>query len=231
MRRIHQFGLQRTGTNAVKALIEANCTGVRVLTTTLGSKHYLPRESLLAQPDMAYVINIKDPVTWTVAYWRYKARQASEETPPRIYDELPFQLDEWLQVWQERTHAWLALADRLPDRTIVVQHEALLRDPGAVLKRLLGHLDLPRRAGSARLFTQGYARRGAEHDRGATLIDRRVPFDRGRHLDGRWADGINPEALRIASNFFDRWRAAQPAWAALFDTRHLEPLQLGKVSA
>ena len=36
---IKQFGLQRSGTNAVKALLEVNFPEIRVLTTYLGNKH------------------------------------------------------------------------------------------------------------------------------------------------------------------------------------------------
>lgn len=226
MRRIKQAGLQRTGTNATKALIEANCPDVKVLTTTLGSKHYLPRESALAQDDLAWVINIKDPISWTVAYWRYKAWQASEETPPRVYDELPFQLPEWLQVWDQRHRAWLTLADQAPDRVVVVQHEALLRDPGAQLTRIADHLDLPRKPGRPRLFTKGYARRGAETDHGADLIDTRVPFDRERHLNGRWAEGIKPDALHQARTWFGWWLTEHPRWGRQhFDLAHLDHLE------
>jgi hypothetical protein len=37
-----QFGLERSGTNYVKALMEISCPDVRVLATLLGSKHAPP---------------------------------------------------------------------------------------------------------------------------------------------------------------------------------------------
>ncbi len=36
---IKQFGLQRSGTNALKALLETNFPKIRLLTTFLGNKH------------------------------------------------------------------------------------------------------------------------------------------------------------------------------------------------
>ena len=49
---IKQFGLQRSGTNAVKALLEVNFPDIRVLTTYLGNKHKPTNyQSLVDQSD------------------------------------------------------------------------------------------------------------------------------------------------------------------------------------
>lgn len=124
--RIRQYGLQRTGTNAVRALLEINC-GVNVLTHTNGSKHDLPTREAVEESDTLFVINVKDPISWLASYYRYRSLQAREAQPQRRMDPIGVMSSVWLPLWQDRTTAYLELAEKYPSRTAVIQHEALLR--------------------------------------------------------------------------------------------------------
>lgn len=218
---VKQYGLQRTGTNATKALLEANCRDVTVLTTTLGSKHDNVDWAQLQGRAVKFVVNIKDPASWLCSYYRFRSRKALDESPPRAYDPIETLVDEWLAYWAVRTKSHLGLADVLPERTAVIQHEALLRHPLDALMDTALHLELPVRTDEVELFRTGYALRGGEGDRGAQLIDPARPFDRGMHLSLRWSLGVPNDVLVKARRFLDDFLREHPQWRSLFDLTHL----------
>lgn len=220
--RVKQYGLQRTGTNAVKALLEDNFHNVEVLTTTFGSKHDLPEPDVEDDPELRFCVNIKDPLSWLVSYHRYRSMRARDETPPRRMDPLPVLADGWLERWEENTRAYLSLAERYPERSTVIQHEYLLRSPNAVVSQLERDLDLERRGGRPSLFLKGYARRGDEYTRGAELIDRDRSFDRARHLNGKWAVGLPHDVRQKGRDCLSGFFRDHPHYRRYFNLRHLK---------
>lgn len=220
--RVKQYGLQRTGTNAVKALLEDNFHNVEVLTTTYGSKHDLPEPDVADDPELRFCVNVKDPLSWLVSYHRYRSLQAREEKPSRRIDPLTRLADVWLERWEENTYAYLSLAERYPGRSTVIQHEHLLRNPGEVVSQLERDLDLERRGGRPSLFLKGYARRGNEYTRGAELIDRDRSFDRARHLNGKWATGLPREVRNKGRDCLNEFLQTYPHYRRYFNLSHLK---------
>lgn len=100
MRFIKQFGLQRSGTNALKALVELNFSDVTVLSGYLGDKHAETSWDLMLQQGrsqdpkefgvshdavdqilreveqktLPIIINLKDPVSWVNSYCVFRRR-------------------------------------------------------------------------------------------------------------------------------------------------------------
>lgn len=219
---IRQYGLQRTGTNAIKALLEENSDEpVRVLTSTHGSKHDMPTADATADPALLFVVSIKDPVSWLASYHRYRKLQCESETPPRTIDPISLLAPEWLAHWRRHTVAYLTLAETMPNRTAVVQHETLLRTPGRTLKHVANHLGLPLRP-HLELFRDGYARRGDERTRGADLIDSTRRFNRNYHLNGDWAHELPRPVIRRARQEMDTFALEHPDFRRHFNLTHLE---------
>ncbi len=214
---VKQYGLQRTGTNATKALIETNLRGAHVLS---GDKHHDVDRASIKDSDR-FVVNVKDPASWVVSYHRYRSMKARNETPPYVLDPIEGLVDGWLARWAARTSSYLRLADELPERVAVVQHEALLRDPQGTLDAVRRHLDIARKSGEPELFLDSYARRGDASVHGADLINKKRPFNRDFHLSGRWAREAPDEVLARCRRFMDGFFDAMPDWRAHFDLSHL----------
>lgn len=215
---VKQYGIQRTGTNALKALLETNCQDVDVLSSTYGSKHGFPADDLPG--DLRLVVSIKDPVTWVVSYYRFRSAKALDENPPRVYDPLETLVDQSLSYWASRTAAYLRLADER-ERVAIVQHETLLRDPLAVLASVKEALGLCWAPGERELFRDVCMRRGGEHDRGRALVHPRWKFSPDRHLNGDWAIGVSAEVVDRCWKFMDDFFMAYPRWRDYFDLDHL----------
>lgn len=136
------YGLQRSGTNLVKALLEINFQDVTVLQSIMGSKHNpFDREQALSwQPSdldpryvtmsveeieqvkeslrtgrMCAVLTIKNPYSWLVSYYRLrklKNRNFMKWSPAYIRENLP--------LWIRTNSGWLHdLEKEFGDRLVV----------------------------------------------------------------------------------------------------------------
>lgn len=185
--RLQQYGLQRTGTNALKALVEHNLAGVQV---DPAGKHDMP-----AAGADGYLVSVKDPASWVWSNYRYRKLKYSYQRPPvEVVFDAGFVKD-CLAYWEAHTLACLELASAHPGRAVVVQHEHLLRDPGGVLERVRATLGLDYSGRPRNLFEQGYARRGDGTLSGAALIDPARRFHRAYHLRARWMHDVPPVLL------------------------------------
>src|SRR5690606_4504285 len=208
---LQQYGPQRTGTNAVKALVDHNLSGALVVPD---GKHEIPAD----YKGDGYLISIKDPVSWIDSYYRYRRKQADGER--RAMEPLEDLVDGWLLYWQRITTSHLHLANAVPSRTVVIQHEWLLKDPAAVLHRIRDRFDLPW-SGEWDLFQQGYAKRGAGRV-GAELIDTSKHFDREYHLKGKWVESLSIETVTKCLDFLDAFEHYYPEHIKHFRLDHLD---------
>ena len=128
MKIIKQFGLQRSGTNAVKAMLEVNFPDVFILTNILGNKHEcssrnamaaMAAELAVSEPELdkalveeiqncvgngeiAYIFNIKDPVSWLCSYFRYQKKKYEFRNPDSEFMFSEKFARRSLSAWQEK---------------------------------------------------------------------------------------------------------------------------------
>lgn len=223
---IQQYGLQRTGTNAMRALIEANFPGVRVEPAAFGSKHHeVDWHAVREARRLSFVVNVKDCVTWLASYYRFRAMKARDQSPDRRVAPLSKVATAWLGHWWVTTRSHLSVADEFPSRTLVVQHEALLRSPEAVLDEVWSKLRLYRRPGDPELFLDAYARRGGANTPAKELMaPARFDF-RSFHLSGEWAVDLPDDVAADARRTMDAFLVENPQWRSHFNLDHLNALE------
>src|SRR5690625_2255638 len=101
--RVIQMGLQRTGTNAARALVEANL-GIQVDSR---NKHRAPTRSL--QPGEGALVTFRPPAEWCWSVYRYRKNKYAHMTPPVPLDFsrafIDDALEEWVHVASRQLHA------------------------------------------------------------------------------------------------------------------------------
>lgn len=211
---LQQYGLQRTGTNAIRYLIEAN---FHALVTTSG-KHDPPhpRQNLPA----GLIVSVRDPLSWLASYYRLRRMKIRDrgEIPPPIRDVA----DEYLDLWRERTEQHLSLYH--PDHAVVVvQNEAVVRSPMQEAIRVADRLGLSRRAGQAFEIPTQRLRRGSE---GQPVRMLRGPdvLDRHSILSGSPAHTLPREMQRKGWLALESLISQYPEHIDHFDLAHLENL-------
>ena len=197
---IKQYGLQRTGTNIIRAIVEYNHPDVRVLPTTYGSKHAPPNwPEIVGHPELAYLVTVKDPILWTLAYHRYRRRKALD-VPGGSYQPLNPLLARYVFVWAETTAQHMTVRE-LGINAAIVAHERILECPDWVLRYIEREFDLDH-VEDPELFRNGRASRGAEEDTGSALISPQ-PFsdaERAWHLNDGWREDISDTDLKQLRN-------------------------------
>lgn len=191
-KRLKQYGLPRSGTNAAKALLEKHLA-VGVMATELGNKHMvseLPRE----EPEVdGVVVSVRDPYAWLWSNWQRTPEAQQARLSPEPY------WSEWLRKrcpaqvggrgwwnfknpvdrWNTMNWHWLKLG--LP--TLVVKAEDLLTLEGAekLVKRAAGLFGLDRREGPVELEDARFTPTAGED-----VIVSDEPFDRDYCLNRRY---------------------------------------------
>ncbi len=217
---IKQFGLQRSGSNAVKALLEINFAQVHVLANYAGNKHEPASWSTMAervaaddpaafgltadaaaqiaaqiaQRTLPVVITIKEPVSWVNSYYRYQRKKVLVNHPTAVFPFDEAFCRKVLPRWETNVLSWIALHDRHP-RSLLFLHEEVIAGFDRQLELIRERFGLPVSERYPVGQLAGYARRGIETQHGEELINARMAFDREYHLGGRWQDDI-PAELR-----------------------------------
>jgi hypothetical protein len=232
---IKQYGLQRSGSNALKSLIEINFEGVFVLSDYLGNKHEplvweTIEENLRVQDPLEYLIgeniyevavkdvknrhlkfifSIKDPVSWINSYYKYQRKKFLYLNPNK---EFPFNIKfckRALSQWELNICSWLKYCELNPEVCVCIQHEEILSNPENKLKEIEIKFGLSRRQDDLVTYLKGYSKRGTDRDHGRDLINENLKFDRNYHLSGHWRSDIPNDIYNYASeymlSFFDNW--------------------------
>ena len=157
---VKQYGLERSGTNYAKALLEMSCPDVRVLATVLGSKHYPPdldhHVALLERGDvgiavtdlqpcdypdivdayrqrrMGVLLCVRDAVTWADAFERHQARRQKRD--PVLLDRDA--LSELVRRWVGWIHDMSDWSRESGMRTTWAVHHQVVRDPQDLVDRI-----------------------------------------------------------------------------------------------
>jgi hypothetical protein len=230
---VKQFGLQRSGTNALRALIEHN-TSFSVASMLFGNKHdclswsemdhwakvnvgqnllpnvpYEYAKELLETRSLPILISIKDPVSWLASYYRYQRKKINFSNPGNNFEFSSSFSRRSLEFWNSRVESYLNFTMENETGWFMVQHEQLLTGPKQLFESICSFLCVEPPS-DPDLFIDGYAKRGIEADRGAGLINRRMKFDREYHLNGSWLKEIPLDALGIAIDFRDQFFDQHP---------------------
>ncbi|WP_147361504.1 sulfotransferase [Dichotomicrobium thermohalophilum] len=237
---IKQFGLQRSGTNALRGIIEVNLD-LRVAANILGDKHSsiswaamedwaaeMPLPKSLSPKDynrlldalhgrtLKFILSVKDPVSWVNSYFRYSKKKFEHKNPEKILDFTTRFAEKSLFSWQERMKSYADFIAQNAGQCFVVQHEKLLISPESVLADFCRKFDFPF-PDDPELFLEGYARRGTDEQQGDMLINRKMRFNRDFHLEGQWMRDMPEDVLEQAVAFRDDVFGRHPEIRSLFD--------------
>ena len=120
--KIKQFGLQRTGTNAIVRLLEANYD-VQVATNIGGWKHGVYRRDIMHRTyggDLDCIVCIRSPLAWISSMFRYRPK--GETLAQHVAK------DHHAAIWSTYYRSFMRL--KIPDRRIVfVRFEDLILNP------------------------------------------------------------------------------------------------------
>jgi len=158
---VKQYGLERSGTNYIKALIELNCPNTFVAASAFGPKHnmyepvdldsYDPRydkkirideltddevcaiKSRFRDNQVYYLISIKNPYSWIVSFRKYMARHELE---------CPY-IQELVNKWNEYNKNWHDLILSKPGRGAFVEYFTLIKNPEIMVKRIASKFNIP----------------------------------------------------------------------------------------
>ena len=220
---IKQFGLQRSGTNAMKALLEINYPNVRVLTNYLGNKHsactwdsivessnsqnysefdLLDLEiekirELIAREDLPIIIHVKKPIPWFESYFRYQKKKIQFLNPEAnpIFDI------DWCikcsKIWEEQIVSWITLANQFPDNCIIIEHKETLLNTENVLANIVNKFNLKK---SPNLVSKidNVMKRGHQKEHGENLINPYHKFDPTYHTENKWLENYPSDVLAFA---------------------------------
>lgn len=195
---IKQFGLQRSGTNYLKALIDENFEDCILLTNTLGNKHdktswpsierglgEIPSHlqhcserliSSVKSKEIGFIFHTKEPISWVLSYFRL--RNSKDPEKYKIFKR-KF-IDEALGVWEDRLLNWLEFSKKA-NRFYFCKYEDVVLNEARVLERIADVFDLKRRPGEWVGSFSKATIRGGEHHSGAELLSEK-DFNRNYYL-------------------------------------------------
>lgn len=158
MKRIKQYGLQRSGTNYTKFLLDRNYD-VDVLTERGGQKHgHYALDASGLEVD-AVVVTVKNPFAWLVSMFNFLNSLASERyRHPEDWDD--FLCGEFLspqpssvlffdnpaECWSKMNRHWLSIYDPSVSVVVITRYEDLLASPEEETNRIATMVGLERRA-------------------------------------------------------------------------------------
>lgn len=237
---IKQYGHQRSGTNAIKALIETNFVNVHVLPNYLGDKHGAFGEQIEQLNDTAsiatdhldsslleeamaavksgsirFVINYKNLIPWLVSYHRYQKKKVLFLNPEA---DFPFTRDFIVKAsenWREAVFSWYRLADEHSERCVIIEHEQVLGDTGDLMSTMEAKFGLTRRNDELITTMPGYAKRGTGKERGEDIINSKMKFNRDYHLLDQWKSSYDDDLYECAVRELEKALVESPDLAKL----------------
>lgn len=219
---VKQFGLERSGTNICKALVEMNF-GVRVLNNFPVNKHSPVPRVMRLKPVEKYDLSFFDldefdyneikkqivsrtlyhlfairPIeSWIEAFYRHASQMKNSKYHSFNHD---FLVDA-LSMWRESNLSYLNFVEKSFEVSQVVNHAEVLKGDVAWLEEFSRKTKIPLPDHIVSTL-DGYAKKGTDKHRGADVVRRNVEFDRGYQLQGKYVENI-PEWAR---EFIDSWK-------------------------
>ncbi len=144
---VKQWGLQKSGTNVTRWIIEQNLTPIRVQVHEGGWKHATPRNvedfagyatDALASPDH-HIVTVRDPRQWLASFKAY-----SRHDPPTLpsnfpqYSRRPRNADEIMRRWAGYLDDYLSWNRSAGDQHVaLVDYDRVVSDTDRVLDELV----------------------------------------------------------------------------------------------
>lgn len=125
--KVRQYGIERSGTNALRKWLQG-ALGVDVKATGY-DKHTLIKPALFPEGSLEgwkIILSIRDPYSWIGGYARHRRREPKHVTVKEA--------TQWIKHYTYHYERWLAHED---NPYIVVRMEDMLSKPDEVLGRLL----------------------------------------------------------------------------------------------
>jgi hypothetical protein len=224
---IKQFGLQRSGTNYFKALVELNFPGTTILTNTLGNKHNavswqdLEESAVLNLParysscaktiidsiqskELNLIFHTKDPLAWLVSF--FQLRQNKNPEIYRVFKKvfISNSLDHFFQTLD----SWLQLAGESRNH-MFIHYDSFIRDEQAYLRSFADKFNLHCPVSNLRAGITRRTIRGAEEHTGRELFsdDR---FCKDGYLAKSYLNAYNKHLLEFTASEIMVRRAHYP---------------------
>lgn len=213
---VKQYGLPRSGTNALKAVLQANID-LTVLTAESGSKHSCCSDTGRSP----VVVSVKDPYAWVESVWRYECRRRKRAIELSAFILEPYEYnDTWrsqlrfgtpMAAWNTMNRHWLylegapVLAVRARDLCDPTQVERVLRSVGVAFGlgyEWRGGVDpvMPRHRMAA---TSGAVSAKDDHQ----PVETDVIFDPAHYLERRYLSSYTAKDLLTVTSAVD-WELA-----------------------
>lgn len=220
------YGLPRSGTNFVQALLEENLANTKVLTNVLGNKHdFADPDSYVSEnfdgvcflgdwafkdvrPEdvfksyksgrILYVFCIKSPLAWILSY--YKLRKLKN---PSAFESFSVKAArEFMNFWFQRISQWGAFVEKMgPGKSFVFDYEKVLMEQDSVFERVVKMAGLSRRAGAVS-YLPFEMKRGIEGvHAGSNLMSEGKRFDRSFYLERKYLNQLPKDVLLFSEEF------------------------------
>ena len=233
---IKQFGLQRSGTNALKALLEVNFPQIRVLTTFLGNKHepidYMSLQENCNKKDYAeyeltledvnriqkqiadralpIIFQIKKPIPWFDSYFRYQKKKIQFRNP----ESNPEMDENWIikssAIWNRNVSSWLEFSKEYPN-CVIIEHMDILTNPDRVIQDILSEFSFEKNKEIQ--LIENEMKRGHYKEHGEDLINPYHKFDPSFHTEKKWLGNYSPELLEFAQLSVDELISNNPIFS------------------
>lgn len=188
MRRIKQFGLERTGTNYTRFLLQENFEVVVEMHVGRWKHATVPLDRLADYDHL--LVNVKHPFAWCASYLKFYRNLSTN-----VHVLHPI-----VRLWAAFNDYYLALTRTHPDKVSIMRFEDLLLDGQRALAPVVAKLALVRKSelwqDSPNVVTPAKLE---TH----TLISHR-PFDKAYYADRRYMDIYTPKSLNILTSFLQR---------------------------
>ena len=148
---IKQFGLQRSGTNLLRVLLQDNFAAV-VLANEGGAKHFEYRVAKVLGRELDCVVCVKNPFSWLTSFHRWYHRRDDTtlgeflsqplSTTSSVTDQR-YSAKNPVRYWNELNAHWLDIPVRA-HRVLVSRYEDVIRDGESGVCALAAELGLER---------------------------------------------------------------------------------------
>ena len=221
---IKLYGLERSGTNYIKAIIEKNIINTRVLNNLYGRKHdpyiepdlniYNPRTDPRVQTDLTeseleiihqkfknkdvgYIILIKDPMSWMLSYNRgVHVSNFPTQSVPLSQDSIK----KYMKKYNDTYLNWYNnLFLKKQDRTLFIQYGKLLTDYKSVLHKISDKFKIKLNKNTEDI--KGYMTTGLDAAYYKNITN--VPFNKQYYLNKEYLEYFSSSDIDLVTKCLD----------------------------
>lgn len=210
------YGVQRSGTNWIKYVLEQNFKRVTEINLPLGDKHYAPDpvssyqtwigesastgdydtkeiERALERRQLRIAVVVKPLLPWLVSFHTYRSFKAGHEIELTREKTL-----EWTKIWIERNRRYYEVVPRLGFPYTFVGYEHLLRKPETELPRISKELGLRLTAKEEwRLGLDRRMRRSKDSEHGESVLTNKA-FSSAFYLEKQYLSLLPESSIKLA---------------------------------